>query len=192
MRRRRKVSAATAAAFALLAATAAGASAYPSQVTDEYRIETVYGTCVVYVTARADAGLAVIGSLTGTESVHCEPLTITPYRIYLSGGFGGTSLDVVNVTDSDEPDRVCAWQDACYWSRSRAWFPPGDHEVTHDVSIDLTSQSTHSQYFTRLPAGCLVTAPDSGRVICHFGQWVTMPTPSLVSRTARTRGSSGR
>jgi hypothetical protein len=172
-----RASSTAAAVLALLVGTASSASAYPASVSDTHTIGTVYGTCVVDVSARAEPGLAVIGQLTGTESVNCGSLSITPYRIYLSGAFGGTSADPLNVTHSGEPNRTCERQDACYWSRSRSWFPPGDYSVTHEVDIDIAPYAVAETYLS-VPSGCRVATSDRGYLACHFTQRVTMPTPS--------------
>jgi len=174
----RKGALAVGAALAVIAGTASNAVAYPSNVTTAYSIGTIYGTCAVYVSARVEPAPAVVGGITAAESVECGSLSITPFWIQLSGGFGGTSLDVLNLSNSVVPERRCEWQKTCYWSRSKGYFPPGDHEVRHDVWIDLTETSTSSQRFTSVPSRCLVSANDSGLVRCDFRQWVTMPTPA--------------
>ena len=172
---------ATAAVFGtlvLLAATAPSASAYPSSVSNRYTVDTTYGRCVIDVAARAEAGVAAVsGRLVGIESVNCAALTITPYRIYLSGGFSGTSLDLLDLLGSGEPDRICEWQKTCSWSRSEAWFPPGDHYVTHEVDIDVAPYAV-GQTYVSFPRECRVAASDRGYLSCDFQQWVTMPAPS--------------
>jgi hypothetical protein len=179
MRRHRKATAAAVAAFALVAGTASSASAYPQRVEDDHTVGTIYGPCEVAVVALAEPGLAVVnGRLTAIESVQCESLSVTPYYIDLSGSFSETSLDPLDVLYSGEPARRCEGQKSCYWSRSKAWFPPGDHYVTHDVIIDLTAQSGTSQRFTSYPGDCFVVASDTGRLKCHFRQRVTMPAPA--------------
>lgn len=161
----------------LLGATASSASAYPSRVENNYRITTTGGTCDVTVVASADPGVAVAnGALRGIESVHCEALSFTPYYINLTGAFSGTSLDPLNVLYSDEPTRRCERQKACYWSRSKVWFPPGDHSVWHEVRIDAAPYAV-AETFLSYPGGCRVSASDRGHLICDFTQWVTMPGP---------------
>ena len=172
--RHRKALAAVGAALAVTAATASSAFAYPSNVTTAYNIGTIYGTCAVYVSARVEPGPAVVGGITAAESVECGSLSITPFWIQLSGGFGGTSLDVLNLSNSVVPERRCEWQKTCYWSRSKGYFPPGDHEVRHDVWIDLTETSTSSQRYSSVPGACDVATNDSGLVRCDFRQWVTV------------------
>ena len=170
--------AAAGALLILLAATASGASAYPSRVEDNYKVTTTGGTCDVTVVASTEPGVAAAnGRLRGIESIHCEALTYTPYYIHLSGGFSGTSLDALNLLYSDEPDRHCEWQKACSWSRSKGWFPPGDHYVTHEVDIDVAPYAVE-QTFLSFPQDCRVASNDRGHLVCDFRQWVTMPAPS--------------
>jgi hypothetical protein len=162
----------------LLAATASSASAYPTRVEDSYRITTTAGTCDVTVVASTEPGAAaaVRTNLRGIESVHCEALSYTPYYIHLEGGFSDTSLDPLNVLYSDEPVRHCSWQKACYWSRSKGWFPPGDHYVWHEVIIDVAPYAV-AETFVGYPQACRVSDGDRGHLRCYFQQWVTMPTP---------------
>lgn len=175
--RHHKEVAATVAAVAVLAATASSASAYPSSVTNRYTVSTTYGNCVIDVTARADAGLVALGSLTGYESVNCNSMTVTPYRIYLSGGFSNTSADRLDLLHSGEPNRICEWQKSCSWSRSGGLFPVGDHSVRHDVTIDIAPYAV-SQTYLSYPGQCKVAASDRGYLGCSFWQSVTMPAPS--------------
>lgn len=174
----RNAIAAVSVVVALLAAAASSASAYPTNVTNGYTVGSVYGPCTVYVAARIEPAPAVIGRITATESVDCGSMTITPHWIDLSGSFGSTSLDVLNLTESVEPDRRCNAQKTCYWSRSKGWFAPGDHEARHQVMIDLSLTSTSSQQFTSVPGACRVAANDSGLLTCDFRQWLTMPAPA--------------
>ena len=174
---RHRTAAASIAAAVLLGLTASSASAYPSSVSNHYNVDTTYGRCTIDVAASANPALVALGTLTGIESVSCASLSITPYRIYLSGGFSGTSLDPLNVLDSGEPDRICEWQKACYWSRSEGLFPPGDHSVKHGVDIDVAPGAGAATYLS-YPAGCRVSANDKGLLLCDFTQWVTMPAPA--------------
>jgi hypothetical protein len=168
---------AAAGAVLVLVATASSASAYPPRVEDNYTIGMDGGTCGVTVVASTEPGIAAVnGRLRAIESVHCEALSYTPYYIHLSGWFSGTSLDALNLLYTDESDRHCEWQQACYWSRSKAWFPPGDHYVTHDVDIDVAPYAV-GETFLSFPPDCRVAANDRGHLSCHFRQWVTMPAP---------------
>jgi hypothetical protein len=166
------------AAVVVLALMAPGVSAYPSRVENSYKVTTTGGTCDVTVVASATPGVAVAnGALTGIESVNCSALTFTPYYIHLDGWFSGTSLDPLHVLYSDETFRHCERQKSCYKSRSKIWFPPGDHYVTHDVTIDVAPYAV-ADTFLSFPQQCRVSSSDRGRLICGFTQWVTMPTPA--------------
>jgi hypothetical protein len=176
----RNAIAAVGAVLVLVGATASSAFAYPSRVETTYKVKTTGGTCDVTVVASTEPGLAAVdGQLRGIESVYCGALTFTPYYINLSGGFSNTSLDPLNVLYSDEPDHRCERQKTCYWSRSKAWFPPGDHSVTHAVDIDVASYAV-GDTFLSYPSGCRVASNDRGHLICAFTQWVTMPAPASV------------
>jgi hypothetical protein len=175
----RNGAAAYVAAVVLLAAAAPSATAYPTHVSNTYRVTTNNpsgGQCEVSPVAWAHG--TVLGSLEGVEYVSCN---FSPYSIYLDGGFSDTSLDVLNVTSDTAGDsRRCEWWPpgyTCNWGRQRGYFPAGDHYVSHEVVIDLHPQSYQTQQFSSFPPGCSVAASDRGRLTCVFKQWVTVPTP---------------
>ena len=169
---------AAAGAVLVLAATASSAFAYPSRVENTYKVDTTGGPCDVTVVASAEPGVtSVNGVLRGIESVYCGALTFTPYYIQLSGEFSRTSLDPLDLLASVEPGRRCERQKTCHLSRSKGWFPPGDHYVTHAVDIDVAPYAV-GDTFLSYPSGCRVASNDRGHLICEFTQRVTMPGPA--------------